>query len=117
MVWGGLALAKTFGVRLRACVSLSVLSARVCVCVCLCVRARTCVFTLASSCLPPSGLWLLAPPRNAHLVTCPRYLPAPLPPDPKAKDGAGPSRRSPGTAASASAPPPRRAPPAPRPWP
>ena len=42
MVLGGLALAKTFGVRLRACVSLSVLSARVCVCVSACVRARVC---------------------------------------------------------------------------
>ena len=75
-------------VRLRACVSLSVLSARVCVCVSACVRARVCSHNqhstaLASSCLPPSGLWLLAPPRNAPSLPAlatsqhpsPRYLP------------------------------------------
>ena len=75
-------------VCLRASVSLSVLSARVCVCVSACVRARVCSHNqhstaLASSCLPPSGLWLLAPPRSAPSLPAlatsqhpsPRYLP------------------------------------------
>ena len=73
MVWGGLALAKTFGVRLRACVSLSV-----CLRASVCVSLRACAHVCVHTCfIMSTAIWALAVSTPSQRP--PRYLPS-LPP-------------------------------------